>query len=142
MQRACVAIVVMPSFVPYVTFDSRSRFFKLTDPECTEVTMHQTMLLSRSIKAIQQRCSVCAGFYRDSDAQLLMSRVHQLDQALRLQSMKVQLRFENTSGGFELFNRGVTDLALELVGWYGAPGIEYAGIQQPATRTGFKTALL
>ena len=54
MQRECVAIVVMPSFVPYVTFESRSRFFRLTDPKCTEISMRQTMLLSRSIKAMQQ----------------------------------------------------------------------------------------
>ena len=54
-------------------------------------------------------------------------RVHQLDQTLPMQSMQVQLPFENTSGGFELFNRGVTDLAPELVGWYGAPGIDPSG---------------
>ena len=127
MQRECEAIVVMPSFVPYVTFESRSRFFRLTDPKITEISMRQTMLLSRSIKAMQQsaaQCSACAGLYRDGDVDLLLKRVHQLDEVLPLQKMQVQLPFENTSGGFELFNRGVTDLEPELVGWYGAPGID------------------
>jgi hypothetical protein len=130
MQRECVAIVVMPSFVPYVTFESRSRFFKITNPECTEISMRQTMLLSRSIKAMQQsaaQCSACACLYRDGEVSRLLNRVHQLDQTLPTQTMQVQLPFENTCGGFELFNRGVTDLAPELVGWYGAPGIDPRG---------------
>ena len=37
--------------------------------------------------------------------------------------MGVQIPYENTLGGFEMFNTGITDLAPELVGWYGAPGI-------------------
>ena len=53
----------------------------------------------------------------------LLRRVTQLDRSLPLQTMRVQLPFENTAGGFELFNRGVTDLAPELIGWYSAPGI-------------------
>jgi hypothetical protein len=65
--------------------------------------------------------------YCDGDVDRLLNRVHHLDQTLPLQSMRVQLPFENTSGEFELFNRGVTDLAPELVGWYGAPGIDPNG---------------
>ena len=52
MMRECVVIVVMPSFVPYVTFESHSRFVRLTDPKCTEISMRQTMLLSRSTKVM------------------------------------------------------------------------------------------
>jgi hypothetical protein len=35
--------------------------------------------------------------------------------------------YENTAGGFELFNTGISDLAPELLGWYGAAGIDPAG---------------
>src|SRR5439155_26238915 len=32
--RECVAIVLMPSFVPYLVCESSSNWFKLTDPKC------------------------------------------------------------------------------------------------------------
>jgi hypothetical protein len=130
MSRECVAIVIMPSFVPYVTFDTRTRYFKLTNAEHGEVSMRETLELSRSIKAMQNsaaQCSACAQLYRDGEVDRLLRRVHQLDRSLPLQTMRVQLPFENTAGGFELFNRGVTDLSPELIGWYGAPGIDAAG---------------
>jgi hypothetical protein len=38
----------------------------------------------------------------------------------------VQVPFESTMGGFELFSTGVTNLGPELHGWYGAPGIQLA----------------
>jgi len=126
-MRECTAIVVMPSFVPYVTFDVRTNWFSLTHPKQTDQSMRQTLELSRSVKAMQQSaamCSRCAGAYRDGDVARLLRRVEQLDRELPLQTMLAQIPYENTSGGFELFNTGVTDLAPELVGWYGAQGID------------------
>jgi hypothetical protein len=125
-MRECTAIVVMPSFVPYVNFDVRTNWFSLTKPKDTEQSMRQTLQLSRSIKAMQSsaaRCAECAGAYRDGEVARLMRRVEQLDRELPLQSMLTQIPYENTSGGFELFTTGITDLAPELVGWYGAPGV-------------------
>ncbi len=125
-MRECTAIVVMPSFVPYMTFDIRTNWFKLTNPKCTEVSMEETMKLSRSIQAMKQSaaaCAPCAHLYRDGEVHRLLKRVDQLDQELPLQTMQAQIPYENTSGGFELFNTGITDLAPELTGWYGSPGI-------------------
>ena len=125
--RECTAIVVMPSFVHSVIFDVRTNWFKLTDPKSTEISMKETMKLSRSIKAMQQSaamCAQCAHLYRDGEVARLLRRVDQLDRELPLQTMVAQVPYENTAGGFELFNRGITDLAPELVGWYGAPGID------------------
>jgi hypothetical protein len=53
--------------------------------------------------------------------------VEQLDRLLPLQTLQAQIPHENTSGGFELFTAGITDLAPELLGWYGAPGVDPAG---------------
>jgi hypothetical protein len=50
--------------------------------------------------------------------------VEQLDRELPLQSLVAQIPYENTAGGFELFNTGVTDLAPQLMGWYGGTGID------------------
>lgn len=125
-MRECTAIIVMPSFVPYVTFDVRTNWFRLTDPKCTEMSMKDTLVLSRSIKSMQDSaaaCSQCAHLYRDGEVHRLLRRVDQLDRELPMQTMQAQIPYENTSGGFELFNTGITDLAPELTGWYGSPGI-------------------
>jgi hypothetical protein len=124
--RECTAIIVMPSFVPYVNFEVRTNWFALNHPKHTDQSMRQAMLLSRSVKAMQMTATECikyAGAYRDGEVVRLLRRVEQLDRELPLQSMLAQIPYENTSGGFELFNTGVTDLAPELIGWYGAEGI-------------------
>jgi hypothetical protein len=125
--RECTAIVVMPSFVPYATFDVRTNWFSLTHPRKTDLSMRQTLELSRSVKAMQQSAAICgrhAHAYRDGEVARLMRRVEQLDRELPLQSLVAQIPFENTAGGFELFNTGVTDLAPEVLGWYGGTGID------------------
>jgi hypothetical protein len=125
-MRECTAIVVMPSFVPYLNFDIRTNWFSLTDPKHTEQSMRETLRLSRSIKAMQcaaTECGQCAGAYRDGEVARMLRRVEQLERELPLQSMLTQIPYENTSGGFEMFNTGITDLAPELIGFYGADGI-------------------
>ena len=131
--RECTAIVVMPSFVPYATFDVRTNWYKLTDPKCTEMSMRETMELSRAITSMRSsaaQCAQCAHLYREGEVARMLRRVDQLDRELPLQTMRVQIPYENTSGGFEMFNRGITELAPELIGWYGAPGVD---LQNPTT---------
>jgi hypothetical protein len=124
-MRECVAIVVMPSFVPYVTFDTRANWFGLTNPQKVELTMHETMRLSRTYKAVRDgaRCLADQDCYRPADVGRMVRTIDQLDRQMPLQTMMVQVPYENTLGGFELFNTGVSDLGPELIGWHGAPGI-------------------
>lgn len=129
-QRECTAIIVMPSFVPSLALDVRTNWFSLAHPTATEQTMRQTMHLSRAVQAMRHhacQCQQCAHRYRPGDFARLMRRVDQLDRRLPLQSLAAQIPSENTCGGFELFNTGITDLAPELVGWYGAPGVDPDG---------------
>ncbi|MFM8802379.1 MAG: hypothetical protein ACKOK8_00455, partial [Planctomycetia bacterium] len=128
--RECTALIVMPSFVPFVSFDVRTNWFSLTHPKATDQSMRQAMLLSRSVQSMHERAATCrssADGYRSVDKALLLRRVDQLDRELPLQSMLAQIPHENTAGGFELFNTGITDLAPELIGWYGSHGIDPAG---------------
>ena len=129
-MRECVAIVLMPSFVPYADFDIRTNWFKLTNPKNAALTMKHTMRLSKAITAMRRskaQCAKCAHCYRPGEIGHLMTRVDQLDRELPLQSMRAQIPYENTLGGFEMFNTGVTDLSPELIGWYGAPGVVIQG---------------
>ncbi len=127
--RECVALVIMPSFVPYATLDVSSNWFRLTNPRHKEFTMQDAMRVSRVVKALQT-CStavtddVC---YRDGDKYRMLARARQLSERLPLQTMNFQVPYTNTLGGFEMFNSGTSDLAPELYGWYGEPGINPEG---------------
>ncbi len=123
--RECVAIVMMPSFVPYVTFTTRSNWYRLSSPKHSEIDALKFLELSSAIqRATQLAQGICnAGLYRPEDVGLLLNRVKQLAAELPFQSMIAQVPYENTHGGFELFNVGTTDLAPELRSWYGVPGI-------------------
>ncbi len=127
--RECVALVIMPSFVPYVDLDVTGNWFRLADPKCKALDLKQVMRLSRKIKAIQDRAPLACdnARYRPGDTGLMLRRLDQLAQRLPLQSQLVSVPYENTHGGFELLSAGVTNLAPELFGWYGAPGIDPDG---------------
>lgn len=131
-MRECVALVIMPSFVPYLTMDVRTNWCRLNHHHGwlptrhnTEPAMSDVMKLSRSIQSMHQTAAhICdAGMYRNGEVDRLLRRVQQLDRELPLQSAQVQVPIENTLGGFEMFSNGLTDLAPELDGWYGGPGV-------------------
>lgn len=128
-QRECTAIVIMPSFVPYATLETSSTWFKLTNPRSKDMTCVDAVKLSARVKAIEN-CSpnvIDANCYRDGELERLINRAKQLEARLPLQTAKVQIPYENTLGGFAMFNTGITDLAPELHGWYGAPGVNLNG---------------
>ena len=130
-MRECTAIIVMPSFVPFITFDLQTNWFSLTHPKVTEQSMRQALRLSRSVTSIQRTAAQqsCRSQNPDREAELacILRRIDQIDRTLPLQTMLTQIPHENTAGGFELFNTGITDLAPELIGWYGAQGVAPAG---------------
>ncbi len=124
-SRECVALVIMPSFVPYATFETRANWFKLNSPKHSEIDPTKFLALSGSIRRAYLLAEhICdTGLYRDGDVALLVNRVKQLAAELPMQRMIAQVPHDNTHGGFELFNVGVTELGPELLSWYGAPGV-------------------
>ena len=129
-QRECTAIVVMPAFVPVVVFDVESRWYSLVHPADTKPNTRESMLVSRSLKAIEMGVAECqqkAHILRGVELDQLMQRVTRLDRRLPTQTMQTPIPAENTAGGFELLNTGITDLAPELLGWYGAHGVNPDG---------------
>ncbi len=124
-QRECIAIVIMPSFVPYADLTVTSNWFSLTNPNCKMMDSQFAMRLSKSVRAIE-KCgpnAFDADCYRDGDLIGLLQKAQQLSRRLPIQLTTVQIPYENTLGGFGMFNTGVTDLAPELNGWYGSPSI-------------------
>ena len=58
--------------------------------------------------------------YRDADLRVLQTKLAQLDTILPMQSKVIQLPFENSASGFDLFSEGATALVPELTGFSGA----------------------
>ena len=110
--RECVAIVLMPSFVPYLHLDTISNWFPLTNPKHKVLDNSKALKLSRSVHAIKtDGCGVVdACNYRDGDYQRLLRRADQLDARLPMQTQIVQVPQLNTLSGFEMFNHGIADL--------------------------------
>lgn len=125
--RECTAIVIMPSFVPYVVFDMRTNWFKLNNPSKKELDLRDGVGLSSditSLRCLSQQCVEDQHLYRQDEVYRLNRAVDQLEKRLPLQTTYVQMPFENSLGGFEFFNSGVSDLAPQLKGFYGEPGVK------------------
>ncbi len=125
-ERECVAVVMMPSFVPYVTVDTASNWFPLHNPKHKVLDTAAAVKLSQAVQTIKTgapgvRDAAC---YRDGEFARLTRRAEQLEARLPLQTLTSAVPVLNTYGGFEMFSNGTTDLAPELFGWYGAPGID------------------
>jgi|GEM_PF-4797922 len=134
-MRECVALVVMPSFVKHLRFDVRTNWFKLVPSPATKMlhtanvpaSMLDTMEWSKLIRSMEDsvmKCMKDEQKYRNGEVERLLKRAEQLSNQLPLNTMYAQVPNENNLGGFEMFSAGVTDLAPELVGFHGAPGID------------------
>ncbi len=123
--RECYAVVIMPAFVPYASLNVSSSWFDLTNPRKKRLDSSDAMALSERVKALEcaSQCIVDGGCYRDGDLGRLMEKARQLETRLPLQNTQVQIPYENTLGGFAMFNAGITELAPELHGWYGTSSI-------------------
>ncbi len=134
-MRECVALVVMPSFIKHVRFDVRTNWFHLV-PGSLETafkspkygpTMEATVEWSETVRSIEDSVMMCVKDehkYRVGEVDRLVKRAKQISQQLPLNTMYAQVPYENTLGGFEMFSSGVTDLAPELEGYYGSPGVD------------------
>jgi len=123
--RECYAVVIMPSFVPYASLNISTNWFSLVNPQRKELDSQYAIELSNHVKSIET-CAptvVDGQCYRDGELERLIEKARQLATRLPLQSTQVQIPYENTLGGFAMFNTGVTDLAPELIGWYGTSSI-------------------
>ncbi len=137
--RECTAVVLMPSFVPYVTFDSRADWYRLDNSDKPIyrassllpvkpriMTTADSVGLSRELvelRTLSQACVNDAHLYRDGDVHRLLKAVDNLERSLPLQTAYVQMPFDTGVVPSDMFERGGAGLAPALEGWYGEPGI-------------------
>ena len=124
--RECVAIVMVPSFVPYVELDTVTNWFGLANPKKKLLDHTDALKLSRMVQTMKVHgCGIRdVDCYRPGDFTRLQRRIDQLEARLPTQTLVAPLPVVNSLGGFEMFSNGTSDLAPELYGWYGAPGID------------------
>ena len=140
--RELNAVLLIPTFLPVMRMNVSSNWFKLTDPE--HLVHHTGKMMERGRKvqelrdAVQVLCN--AHQYRDADLRVLKSKMAQLDTMLPMQSQVVQLPFENSAAGFDLFLEGSAALVPELTGFSGADAITLPPPPAASTTGGWQHA--
>ena len=125
-MRELTAVLLIPTFLPVMRMNVAGNWFKLTDPE--HLVFHTSRLMEegRKVQEIRQAvidmCS--AQRYRGADLRVLQSKLAQLEAMLPMQSKVIQLPFENSASGFDLFSEGATALVPELTGYSGVDVIK------------------
>ncbi len=127
-QRELSVVVVMPSFLHGVQMDVTGNWFPLHDPDEMEIPTKRMIEQGRKVVALKEALNSVHDQkgYRSGDIQRLKTRANQLEAMLPMQTLDVGVPYENTIGGFQLFQQGLTSLVPELNGFEGADSIAQA----------------
>ena len=128
-QRELSAVVIMPSFLQGIQMDVTGNWFPLHDPDQMMIGTPRMIEQGRKVVALRDAlgCIRDTKRYRTGDLQRLKTRVDQLEAMLPMQTREIRVPYENTLGGFQLFQQGVTSLVPQLDGFQGADSIVKGG---------------
>jgi hypothetical protein len=120
-QRELAAVVLMPSMLPRVCLTTHANWYCLDDPGRPLIPSDQAMEHGRQLQLVRQTLDQTrdAACYRPADVAVLATRVDEIESRLPMQVCSVDLPYQNSLGGFELFTPGSTALLPELVGYEG-----------------------
>ena len=115
-QRELTVIVIMPSFLQSIQMDLTGNWFRLNDPDKMKIATPRMIEQGRRVVELEQALLNIHDHnqYRPNDLQRLQTRVHQIDAMLPMQTREVVVPYENTLGGFQLFQQGTTSLVPQL----------------------------
>jgi hypothetical protein len=135
-QRELTAVLLLPTFSPMMRMNVAGNWFKLNDPE--HLVFHTGHMMERGRRVQELRQAVIeacnAEHYREDDLRVLRGKLAQLEAMLPMQSKVIELPFENSASGFDLFSGGATALVPELTGFSGVDVIK------PCTSTATTTS--
>ena len=125
-QRELTAAIIVPSFLRSIRIDTASNWFKLSDPVSQRLQTGQMLEQGRRIVLLREglACAGDAGQYRLDDLNRVATRIDQLERMLPLQTHVLDLPYDHTLGGFELFTQGAMSLIPELIGYEGIEGVD------------------
>ena len=124
--RELTAVVLLPTFLPVMRMNVTGNWFRLNDPEHLVYHTRRQMEDGRRVQEVRQTilCDPRLEQYRADDLRVLRSKFDMLDAMLPTQSKVIQLPFENSASGFDLFSEGATALVPELTGFSGVDIIQ------------------
>jgi len=124
--RELNVVVLMPSFMHGVTMDVMGNFFRLVDPD--EMQIPRARMIEQGRKVVELRRELAmvqsCGDYRAGDLRRLAVQIDQLEAMLPMQTIEINVPYENTLGGFQLFQEGTTSLVPQLDIYEGVESID------------------
>lgn len=122
--RECVAVVVVPNFVPAMNMTTIANWFEYAGHGADQKFDTSEMLaFSRKVQmaklALVRVCD--SGLYRPGELSRLKDRLAQLEAQLPTQEYRVPLPNEGDLAGSEIFSSAGARLAPRLLSWYGEP---------------------
>ncbi len=131
-MRELTAVLLLPTFLPTMRMNVSTNWFKLTDPERLIFHTGRMMEQGRRVQELRQGVVEACNSqrYREDDVRVLKSKLAQLEAMLPMQSKVIQLPFENSASGYDLFSDGATALVPELTGY---SGVDVIKAPPPAT---------
>lgn len=122
-QRECVAVMVVPNFVPAIRMTSVANWFGLGKHSEQKFDAEDLLRLSRKLQAA--RCALGAtadeSGYRPGELARMSDRVDQLESMMPTQDFRVVLPDEGDLAGSEIFSSDAANLSPTLYTWFGEP---------------------
>ena len=119
--RECEVLVAMPNFVSRVEFDVTTNWESLKHPGKSK-NSYEELVCQGSMLQQARDCLCPANFeaeYREGDISRLSSRVDQLENMLSLQTIGVDIPYENDQSATDLFDQSDDVHVPEIYDYYG-----------------------
>jgi hypothetical protein len=122
-QRECVALVVVPNFVPAIRMMSEANWFGLGPHSHQKFDPGDLLRLSRKLQDARQALCRTADDprYRPGELARMADRLDQLDELMPTQDFRVDLPDEGDVSGSEIFSSDAAKLGPSLLTWFGEP---------------------
>ena len=120
--RECIALIVVPNFVPTIGLTTVANWFDVTyDHGHRKLNNREMLEMSHKVQKARAALSrICDGReYRPNDLTILQQRVSQLSNLLPTQDLQVDLPDEGDLLGSEIFSENAAGLGPTLLSWYG-----------------------
>jgi hypothetical protein len=122
-QRECVALVVVPNFVPAIHMMSEANWFGLGPHSHQKFDPGDLLRLSRKLQNAREALCRTADDprYRPGELARMADRLDQLEELMPTQDFRVDLPDEGDVSGSEIFSSDAAKLGPSLLTWFGEP---------------------
>ncbi len=122
-QHECVALMVIPNFVPKIRMTSDANWFGLGAHGSPMYDPDDRLRLSAKLQSAKQTLALTQdnGQHLPGELERMADRIDQLEHQLPSQSFQVELPDESDFSGSEIFSSDAANLSPTLLTWFGEP---------------------